>query len=370
MTDAKTKKKAKTKAAAERGETTIKIAFVVNDVATEQDNYTTIRLARKAVARGHQVALIGLGDFIYDWEDGICAMATMSKISRFEDDTTYLAHLQDPAMERARIVLSQYDILMLRSDPAPELTTRNWAPSSGLLFAQLASLGNTIVLNDPKQLTDAVNKTYFQGFPEYVRPATSITREADEIARFLDAHDGKGVIKPLQGSGGQGVFLIDEDNRQNLNQIVEAVIRDGYAIVQEYLPAAKEGDLRMITLNGRPLKVDDTYACIRRFSQTDDHRSNISAGGGVELAVPDETALRIAEIVGPKLIDDGMYLTGLDIAGDKMMELNVDTPGGINFMEDLSGVDFSGAIVDDLERKVRLQRQYGGALSNRQLAVI
>ena len=142
------------------------------------------------------------------------------------------------------------------------------------------------------------------------------------------------------------------------------------AIVQEFLPAAKDGDLRMITLNGRPLKVDDTYACIRRFSQSEDHRSNISAGGGVEMQSPDETALSIAEIVGPKLIDDGMYLTGLDIAGDKMMELNVDTPGGISFMEDLSGVDFSGAIIDDLERKVRLQHQYGGTLTNRQLAVI
>ena len=88
------------------------------------------------------------------------------------------------------------------------------------------------------------------------------------------------------------------------------------------------------------------------------------------MIAPDATALRIAEIIGPKLIDDGIYLTGLDIAGDKMMELNVDTPGGINFVEDLSGVDFSGAIIDDLERKIRLQKQYGGTLSNRQLAVI
>lgn len=349
---------------------TIKLAFVVNDVATEQDNYTTVRLARKAVARGHEVALVGLGDFIYDWEDGICAMATLSKIETFEDDTGYLAHLQDPGRERTRIRLADWDILMLRSDPAEELTTRSWAPSSSLLFAQLASLGRTIVLNDPRHLTDAVNKTYFQGFPESVRPQTTITREPEEVKRFLDAHGGKGVIKPLQGSGGQGVFIIDKKSRQNLNQITEAVIRDGYAIVQEYLPAAKDGDLRMITLNGHPLRVDDTYACLHRFSQTEDHRSNVSAGGGVEMRAPDEAALTIAEIVGPKLIDDGMYLTGLDIAGDKMMELNVDTPGGISFMEDLSGVDFSGAIIDDLERKVRLQRQYGGSLTNRQLAVI
>jgi glutathione synthase len=348
----------------------IAVAFVVNDVATEKDDYTTIRLARKAAARGHAVALIGLGDFIYDWQDGICAMATIGKITEFDDDRAYLAHLQDPEKGRERIRLADYDVLMLRSDPAEELTTRSWAPSSSLLFGQLAALGDTIVLNDPQRLTDAVNKTYFQFFPEEVRPATTITREAGEVYRFLDAHEGKGVIKPLQGSGGQGVFVIDEGNRQNLNQIIEAVTRDGYAIVQEYLPAAAKGDLRMITLNGRPLKVDGTYACLHRFSQTEDHRSNISAGGGMELATPDEAALRIAEIVGPKLIDDGMYFAGLDIAGDKMMEVNVDTPGALNFIDDLSGIDFSGVVIEDLERKVRLQRQYGGRLSNRKLAMI
>lgn len=348
----------------------IAIAFVVNDVATELDVYSTIRLARKAAARGHAVALIGLGDFIYDWQDGICAMATVSKVAEFEDDTAYLAHLQDPEKARERIRLAEYDIVMLRSDPAEELITRSWAPSSSLLFAQLAALGDTIVLNDPQRLTDAVNKTYFQFFPEDVRPETSITREAAEVHRFLEAHGGKGVIKPLQGSGGQGVFVIDDGNRQNLNQIIEAVTRDGYAIVQEYLPAAANGDLRLITLNGRPLKVEDTYACLHRFSQTEDHRSNISAGGGMELAVPDAAALRIAEIVGPKLIDDGMYFAGLDIAGDRMMEVNVDTPGALNFIDDLSGIDFSGAVISDLERKVRLQRQYGGRLTNRQLAVI
>ncbi|MEW4467839.1 glutathione synthase [Parasphingorhabdus sp. JC815] len=348
----------------------IRIAFVVNDVATEKDNYTTIRLARKAAARGHDVALIGLGDFIYDWHGTICAMAVIAKKTKFKNDKNFLAHLQSDDAKRQRIEVEKYDILMLRSDPAEELGTRSWAPSSSLLFAQIAGDHGVIVLNDPRHLTDAVNKTYFQGFPEEIRPATTITREPTEIIAFLKDHDNKGVIKPLQGSGGQGVFIINEDNRQNLNQIMEAVIRDGYAIVQEYLPAAKEGDLRMITLNGRPLEVDGHFACLHRFSKTDDHRSNISAGGEVKLVKPDAVAMRVAEIVGPKLIDDGMYLTGLDIAGDKMMEINVDTPGGLNYLEDLSDVNFSGAIIDDLERKVRLNKQYGGTLSNRQLAVL
>ena len=347
----------------------MKLAFVVNDVATEQDNYTTIRLGRKAAARGHDLAFIGLGDFIYAHTGRICAMASVTRPGDYADDAAFLDHLQNE-IEPTRICVEDYDIVMLRSDPADELTTRPWAPASSLLFAQLAAAHGTIVLNDPEHLTDAVNKTYFQHYPAEVRPSTCITRSADEVNAFLDAHGGRGVIKPLQGSGGQGVFIIDEDNRQNLNQMIEATVRDGYAIVQEYLPEASKGDLRMITLNGRPLKVNGTYAAIRRTSSGEDHRSNISAGGEAMMEEPTAAALEVAELCAPKLIDDGMYLAGLDIIGNRMIEINVDTPGGINYMEDLSGVDFSGAILDDLERKVRLRRSYVGTLSNRHLAVV
>ncbi|NLB57884.1 MAG: glutathione synthase, partial [Gammaproteobacteria bacterium] len=245
-----------------------------------------------------------------------------------------------------------------------------WASNSALLFAQLVTRRGVIVLNDPANLTNASNKTYFQHFPEEVRPATCITCQADEIKSFIAAHDGRGVIKPLQGSGGQGVFVVDGHSGANLNQMIEAVIRDGYAIAQEYLPRAADGDLRLLTLNGRPLQVDGQYACIRRYNDSGDARSNISAGGKFELVTPDADALRAAEIVAPKLMRDGMYFAGLDIVGDKLMEVNVDTPGGINMAEDLAGVDFSGHIIADLERKVRLRRQYNGILSNLELAML
>ena len=152
--------------------------------------------------------------------------------------------------------------------------------------------------------------------------------------------------------------------------MIDAVIRDGYAIAQEYLPKAKDGDLRLLMLNGRPLEVDGTYACIRRYNDSGDARSNISAGGKYEMAVPDADALRLAELVAPKLIRDGMYFVGLDIVGDKLMEVNVDTPGGINMVEELTGLDFSGHIIDDLERKLRLRKHYGRALTNVELAML
>ena len=348
----------------------IKLGFVVNDVATEKNNYTTIRLARTAVNRGHQVALIGLGDFIYDANGTVRARAHVPRESHYADDDALLADLQGPDAETHRISVEDLDVLMLRSDPAEEVVERPWAPNSGLLFAQLAALKHVIVLNDPTHLTDASNKTYFQHFPEEVRPVTCITLDADEIKSFIQSHDGYGVIKSLQGSGGQSVFVVTPDSGANLNQMIEAVTRDGYAIVQEYLPKAVDGDLRLLTLNGRPLCVDGKYACFRRYNDSGDARSNITAGGKIDMAVPDEDALRLAEIVAPKLMRDGMYLAGLDIVGDQMMEINVDTPGGINMAEELTGVDFSGHIVSDLERKVRLRDQYNRTLTNNELAMM
>jgi len=339
-------------------------------VATEKNNYTTIRLARVAINRGHEVALVGLDGFMYHASGSVRACASVPRHKTYADDDALLEDLQADDAERKWIDVDQLDVLMLRSDPAEEAEDRPWASNSGLLFAQLAALRHVIVLNDPVHLTDAANKTYFQHFPERVRPVTCITLDADEIRAFIAEHEGYGVIKPLQGSGGQSVFVITPDSEGNLNQMIDAVTRDGYAIVQEYLPEAANGDLRLLMLNGRPLRVEGCYACIRRYNDSGDARSNITAGGKYEMAVPDENALLLAEIVGPKLIRDGMYFAGLDIAGDKMMEINVDTPGGINMVDDLTGIGFSEVIIDDLERKVRLRDQYEGTLTNTELAMM
>lgn len=122
-------------------------------------------------------------------------------------------------------------------------------------------------------------------------------------------------------------------------------------------------------LNGRPLMIEGTWACFRRRSGEGDARSNITAGGQVEAAQPDETALRIAEVVGPHLRRDGMHLAGLDLAGDKLMEINVHTVGGLTSAEDITGAPFSDHILTDLEHKVRLRRHYRGNLTNTTMAV-
>jgi glutathione synthase len=348
----------------------MKIGFVINDIETEVAAYATVRLARAGRNLGHDVWLFGVGDFIYDPDGSVHATAVTPQKKKYNSNEALLEELQDDNAERDRILIDDLDVLLLRNDPAEDTTTRPWAQTSGILFGKLAVERGVIVLNDPVNLAHALNKTYFQHFPEQVRPETCIARDSDSIRRFIEAHGGSAVIKPLQGSGGQNVFLVQPGEEANLNQMVEAVLRDGYAIVQEYLPAAREGDMRLIVMNGRALEVDGKYAAFRRVNREGDARSNVKAGGKIEAAEPDDRALQLVDMVRPKLVQDGMYLVGLDIVGDKLMEINVFSPGGIGVAERLYDVNFADCIIADLERKARSRSYYGPRLTNVQLATL
>ena len=202
-----------------------------------------------------------------------------------------------------------------------------------------------------------------------MRPLTLITRSRAELRSFVNERE-KVVLKPLQGSGGQGVFLVRHDDVANLNQIIDAVSRDGYVVAQEYLDRATEGDTRLFLMNGQPLRHRGRYAAFRRVRSGGDMRSNLHAGGTLAKAVLDDDAFRLAEIVRPKLVQDGMFLVGLDIVGDKLMEINVFTPGGLGSAQRLEGVNFTEAVLDALERKVAYMGFYQRKFDNREVATL
>ncbi len=347
------------------------IGFVVNDVATEKPQYTTTRLAKAAATRGYQTWLIGVGDLAHDPDGTVSARARGPKSGKnYRSLTSFLDDVQNGEGVTERICVDDLDVLMLRNDPADDANDRPWAQASGILFGQLAARRGVLVVNDPVHLADAINKTYFQHFPEEVRPRTLITRQADEIKEFVDGCAGKAVLKPLQGSGGQGVFLVNDEEAPNLNQMIETLTRDGYVVAQEYLPAAEEGDVRLFVMNGQPLNVEGEYAAFRRVNNTEDVRSNMHAGGKAEPVKITDEMLRLVELVRPKLLRDGMFLVGLDIVGDKLMEVNVFSPGGLGSAKATTGVDFTNAVIDDLERKLDLRRSYGVAIPNVRLATL
>ncbi len=158
--------------------------------------------------------------------------------------------------------------------------------------------------------------------------------------------------------------MVRPDDLPNLNQMIDAVSRDGYVIAQEYLPAAEEGDMRLFMMNGRPLRVKGKYAAFRRVRSGGDMRSNIHAGGRLAEAEVGDVALRIAEMVRPKLVQDGMFLVGLDVVGDKLMEINVFSPGGLGSAQKFTKVNFNKYVVEALDRKVQYMQYYGRNFDN------
>jgi glutathione synthase len=348
----------------------VKIGLVCNDIATEEAGYTTTRLGLAALELGHEAWLMSVGDFASDPDDCVRAWARRAPRKAYRSSKTYLADLQSDKAKRERITVDDLDVLLLRNDPSADLGKRPWAQSAGIIFGQRAATRGVIVLNDPSALGDAINKMYFQHFPEEVRPRSLISRSPEDLRKFVEDEGGRAVLKPLQGSGGTNVFLVTPKEIANLNQMIEAVSRDGYVIAQEYLPAAKKGDTRLFVMNGEPLMVDGKYAAFRRISAKGDVRSNLHAGGRLAKAQLTDEMLKTVEIVRPKLILDGMFLVGLDIVGDKLMEINVFSPGGLGSAAKLEGVDFSHAVIESLARKVAARDRGKRSLSNRQLAML
>jgi len=348
----------------------VKIGFMVNDIATEEAGYSTTRLAVAAINRGHEAWVLSAGDFAYDPDEKIRGRAVQAPKAKYTSGAVYLSDLRSSRARAERITIDDLDVLMLRSNPAEDTSRRPWAQSAGIDFGRIAMRNGVIVLNDPNGLGKALNKMYFQLFPEEVRPRTLITRDRSEIKAFVKEQDGRAVLKPLQGSGGQGVFMVDHASTKNLNQMVEALTRDGYVICQEYLEAAEEGDTRLFMMNGQPLRYKGKYAAFQRIRQGDDIRSNVHAGGSIAQATITETHLRIAKIVRPKLVADGMFLVGLDIVGDKLMEINVFSPGGLGSAQKFEKVNFANAVIDALERKVEYAAYYRRNFSNVAMATL
>lgn len=347
----------------------MKIGFVVNDVLTEQSGYTTTRLAMQAKSMGHDAWLMGIGDFAYEADGSLSARARQASGKTYRSLDRYLADVQKPDAEQ-RIPIGEFDVVMLRADPADDATEAPWANQAVVAFGQLFARAGVLVVNDPFTLSNALSKAYFQHFPEIVRPRTLISRDEQQIADFVDELGGKAVLKPLQGSGGSGVFLVNDKESPNRKQIVEAIARDGYVVTQEYLPRAKDGDVRMFVMNGTPLAVDGKYAAFRRQSSGSDMRSNVSAGGEIVPATVTDEMLELVAAVRPKLIADGMFLVGLDIVGDKLMEVNVFSPGGLGSAQTLYEANFAEAVIRDLERKVDVRRHYPEGIPNTTLATV
>jgi glutathione synthase len=343
----------------------MRIAFFVNDIEHEEDGFTTTRLAFAAAAREHEVHYIDAERFSLD--DAGLQAGTFRAPEGAADREAFLQRMRAEG-SREWTAVDDFDILMLRNNPG-DTGDRPWAHDTGLIFGGIAVSRGVLVVNDPGGAYKALNKMYLALVPPEIRPRTVITREEDEIHRFVEEEDGFAILKPLGGFGGQNVFVVRPEDGPNLNQMIEAVKRDGYVVVQQYLPAAEQGDVRLMLVNGYPLEVDGEYACFRRVPAGDDLRSNMTVGGEAEATQMDEQLRKVARVLRPTLVHDGMFFVGVDVVEDKILELNVFSPGGLGSPEKLTGIDFAPAVIQALERKVELAAQ-DPALTNLELATL
>jgi glutathione synthase len=328
----------------------MRLAFFVNEVATEIDEYTTTRLARAAAQRGHQVWYVGLGDVELGQRDGqLLARAHAADFAAEDTLTTFMERIQGRDVVE-RIVLDELDALLLRNESIEDLQQRSWASPLGVVFGQMLKARGVTVLNDPTSLMRATSKFYLEEFPETIRPRSLVTRDPEAIQRFV-TEVGHCVLKPLYGAKGRNVFMIENQNQTNLPQMMEAVLTDGYAIVQEFVDGGENGDARIFLLEGQILQRNGKLAAFRRVPTGNDPRANISTGGrSIPLQVGDAER-GIVEAMSTKLVADGMYFVGIDVIGGKVVEINAESPGGMQSVERLYKIDPCPTVIEALERR-------------------
>ena len=223
-----------------------------------------------------------------------------------------------------RIVLDDLDALFLRNDSIEDQQERSWASPLGVVFGQMLKARGVRVVNEPASLMRATSKLYLEEFPAKIRPRSLVTRDPEAIRWFV-GRVGHCVVKPLYGAKGRNVFMVEDEGEANLAQMTEAVLQDGYAIVQEFVDGGEDGDARIFLLEGQILERDGVLAAFRRVPTGDDPRANISVGGcPVRLEIGDRER-GIVEAMSNKLVADGMYFVGIDVIGDKVVEINAES---------------------------------------------
>lgn len=301
---------------------------------------TTLRLIHESVNRGHHVALTSSHNltvrnnaaysfcrYIKPLEKPIKATETFYKKAEFKEQM---------------LPLSGFDVIFIRSNP----------PIDPNMLSFLDSVKeDTFIINSVEGIRKASNKIYSAAFGEEfedIIPATHVSKNKEYLKRMIhESETDKMILKPLDGHGGSGVIILEKNADKNINSLLDFYI-DGkheshYVILQDYVPGADKGDVRVLMLNGEPI------GAMKRVPKDGDARSNVHAGGTVEKHILTKQEKKICQLLGPKLVEDGLYFVGLDIINGQVIEINVCAPGGIARINKLNKVRLQTKVIDFIE---------------------
>lgn len=288
----------------------MKIAFIMDrleDVEFYKD--TSCFLMNVAQQRGHEVFYVMVEDLFVEQSQVKCYAA--KPILKYNGEKLLNLELEELEL----FDLNSFDVVLNRKDPPFDMNY--------IYLTYLLDLvkDEVLVVNDPQGVRSANEKFYALNFPSLI-PETLVTRKISEVKRFLGKFGDEGlVLKPLDAKGGEGIFRL-RPNDPNKNQLIEMMVDGGerYVVAQEFLPAIKEGDKRIVVLNGEPL------SAFVRIPKADDFRGNVSAGATSKEAGITADDRQIVEQLSPFLKENGLWLVGLDVIGGKVTEINVTSP--------------------------------------------
>jgi glutathione synthase len=310
----------------------LKIGVVMDPVdRIHIDKDTTFVLMLEAQQRGHEIYYMELADLFIR---GGTPFGCFRRVHVARATPHY--QLGEPATD----ALERFDVILMRKDPPFDL---NFFFATHLL--SLVDEQKCFVMNHPRGLREANEKLYALRFPEQI-PQTLVSGDMTRLKEFMYELGGEMIIKPLDGCGGSGVFYVNQQDR-NTNAILEAATENGQKLVmgQRYLPEIRDGDKRIIVLNGEPL------GAVLRVPMETEHRGNIHVGGKcvrTDLTARDR---EICRALAPLLNADGLYFVGLDVIGGFLTEVNVTSPTGIQEINGLNGVRLESQVIDFIERQ-------------------
>ena len=239
------------------------------------------------------------------------------------------------------LALAELDVILMRKDPP---FNQEYIYATYIL--EQAERAGVYVVNKPQSLRDANEKMYTAWFPQCCTD-TLVARDPQKIRDFLQEH-GEIILKPLDGMGGASIFHVREQD-PNLSVILETMTEHAsrFIMAQKYLPAVKDGDKRILMVNGEPVPY-----CLARIPASGESRGNLAAGGRGEGRPLSDRDRWIAEQVGPTLREKGLIFVGLDVIGDYLTEVNVTSPTCVQELDGQFGLNISGQLMDHIQQRL------------------
>ncbi|HGJ5875954.1 MAG TPA: glutathione synthase [Arsenophonus sp.] len=314
----------------------IKLGIVMDPIsAIKIKKDSSFAMLLEAQRRGYEIHYMEMNNFYLLQGEAFGHTRQLAKIK--EDPTQWYEFGTEQD-----IALKNLDVILMRKDP-PFDTEYIYAT----YILERAEEAGTLIVNKPQSLRDCNEKLFTAWFAK-LTPDTLVSRDNKKLCEFHQKYDDV-IFKPLDGMGGASIFRLKKDD-PNVSVIIEILTQHGqrFCMAQNYLPAIKEGDKRVLVVDGEPVPY-----CLARIPAQGETRGNLAAGGYGEARPLTNSDWKIARTVAPTLKEKGLIFVGLDIIGDRLTEINVTSPTCIREIEAIfPDISITGMLFDAIEKRL------------------